>query len=157
MVVPIRDGCPSSRLTATGKRLSGLILVRRLSDEQRNLHINRLSGERPDLHIRHLERLIIVIDTVRQLHRRTDHVNRLIIILRRMHIALMSIAQRHQHRAAAEVICHLRQRDPTVARLTPALLVSRRRLIHQVISRIVVTTIAGITISFGEEVVPVPG
>jgi len=156
MVIPIRDGCHNIRLTATGKRLNGLILVRRLSDEQRNRQISRLNGERPDLHIRHLERLIIVIDTVRQLHRRTDHVNRFIIILRRMHIALMSIAQRHLHRAA-EVICHHRQRDPTVARLTPALLVSRRRLIHQVISRIVVTTIAGITISFGEEVVPVPG
>ena len=156
MVILIRDGCPSSRLTVTGKRPSGLVLVRHLSNEQLNLQINRLNGERPDLHIRHLERLIIVIDTVRQLLRRTDHVNRFIIIRRRMHIALMSIAQRHLHRAA-EVICHLRQRDPTVARLTPALLVSRRRLIHQVISRIVVTTIAGITISFGEEVVPEPG
>ena len=157
MVILIRDGCPSSRLTVTGKRPSGLVLVRHLSNEQLNLQINRLNGERPDLHIHHLERLIIVIDTVRQLYRRIDHVNRLIIIRRRMHIVLMSIAQRHLHRVAAEVICHHRLQGHTVVRRTPALLVSPQRLIHQVISRIVVTTIAGRTISFGEEVVPVPG
>lgn len=104
MVIPIKGGCPSSRQTVTGKRLSGLVLVRRLSDEQLNLHI-RLSNERPNLHIRRLnderpnlyirlssERLIITIDTVRQLHRRIGHVNRLTIIHRRIHHALMLIA-----------------------------------------------------------------
>jgi hypothetical protein len=54
MVMPIKDGCPSSRLTVTGKRLSGLVLVRRLSDERLNLQINRLSDELPNLHICHL-------------------------------------------------------------------------------------------------------
>ena len=92
MVIPIRDGCPSSRLTPTGKRLSGLVLVRRLSDERLNLQINRLSDELPNLHICHLERPTITADTVRQLHQRIDHVNRLTIIRRRMHIVLMSNA-----------------------------------------------------------------
>ena len=108
MVIPIKDGCPSSRQTDTGKHQSGLVLVRRLSvhmcrlneehpnlhirrlsDEQLNLHMRRLNDERPKLYIRHLEHLIIAIDTVRQLHRRIGHVNRLTIIHRRIHHALM--------------------------------------------------------------------
>ena len=92
MVIPTRDGCPSSRLTLTGKHLSGLVLVRRLSDERHNLQLNHLSDELPNLHICHLERPTITVDTVRQLHQRIDHVNRLTIIHRRIHHALILIA-----------------------------------------------------------------